>query len=115
MRLLSPLTPLAFPSRALTPPLSHTPVATASAGSPGFHSERFENGTEWMSDAVPFRFLHQFPRGGRLTLPDNYTAPYVRDDLEAYLALLWETREETWDRMGWGCDQMPCRFAPERV
>lgn len=77
---------------------------------PGFRSERFENGTEWMSDAVPFRFLHQLPRNGRLTLPDNYTAPYVRQDLEAYLALLWETREETWDKLKWGCEQIPCRF-----
>ncbi|GAA5929660.1 hypothetical protein JCM3775_006512 [Rhodotorula graminis] len=82
---------------------------------PGFRSERFENGTEWMSDAVPFRFLHQLPRNGRLTLPDNYTAPYVRDDLEAYLALLWETREETWDKLEWVCDQIPCRFEADEA
>ena len=107
-------TDLAFPSWASSLTLS----LARSYGErwfPGFRSERFENGTEWMSDAVPFRFLHQLPRNGRLTLPDNYTAPYVRDDLEAYLALLWETREETWDKLEWVCDQIPCRFEADEA
>ena len=63
-----------------------------------------------MSDAVPFRLVHQIPKGGWFGVPKPYTPPYVRDDLEAYLARLWKLREATWSKMGWGCSEVPCRF-----
>ncbi|GAA5942333.1 hypothetical protein JCM3775_003226 [Rhodotorula graminis] len=80
---------------------------------PGYAPVTLENGTEHMSDAVPFRLIHQIPKGGWFSVPKPYTPPYVRDDLEAYLARLWRLREATWDKMGWACSEVPCRFASD--
>ncbi|BGP51786.1 hypothetical protein JCM10450v2_007742 [Rhodotorula kratochvilovae] len=114
------VSPLVPEKVARTPPLELAyiekvgdPGASVNYGErwfPGFHAAIFENGTQWMSPSVPFRFLHQVPHGGSLNLPASYTPPYPKVDLEAYLARLWELRERTWDKIGWGCSEIPCRF-----
>ncbi|GAA5847363.1 hypothetical protein JCM9279_000256 [Rhodotorula babjevae] len=79
---------------------------------PGHRSEIFENGTEFMSDKVPFRLVHQKLKGGRPPA-EPYDPPYSVPDLRAYLGRLWRLREATWSKMRWGCSELPCRFADE--